>query len=56
MNEFTCLECHRYFRKKWGVSPIDDVKQMMKVYYKYPFNEPDKPLDYWRPQDFHSEE
>ena len=31
-----------YFIEKWGCKPVGDVPEMLKVYYKTPFDNPDK--------------
>lgn len=38
----------QYFLDKWGHPPVGDVEKMREVYYKTPYNEPDKDLRYWR--------
>jgi GT2 family glycosyltransferase len=48
-NGVTFPKNQQYFLSKWGVPPVNDVEQMRKVYYKHPYNESDKQLNYWRP-------
>lgn len=38
----------QYFLDKWGHPPVNDVERMREVYYKHPYNESAKGLDYWR--------
>lgn len=38
----------QYFLDKWGHPPVNEVEQMKEVYFKHPYNESDKSLDYWR--------
>lgn len=38
----------QYFLEKWGHPVVGNVDQMRQLYYKTPYNEPDKPLSYWR--------
>ncbi len=38
----------QYFLTKWGHPPVGDVDKMREVYFKHPYNESDKNLDYWR--------
>ena len=37
-----------YFLKKWGHPIVGDAEEMRKLYYKTPYNEPNRGLDYWR--------
>lgn len=40
----------RYYQAKWGTpKPVNDPKEMRERYYHHPFNDPTKPLSYWRP-------
>lgn len=38
----------QYFLEKWGHPVVNDVDEMREKYYKTPFNEPNRGLDYWR--------
>jgi hypothetical protein len=48
-NSRTHRQCQLYFLEKWGHFTVDEVEQINEVYYRHPYNEEDKPLSYWRP-------
>jgi len=37
-----------YFLRKWGHTVVNEPDQMRRLYFDHPYNEPDKPLGYWR--------
>jgi len=46
-NTKTFPQNQQYFLDKWGHPIVGDVNRMREVYFKTPYNEPDKPLSYW---------
>ncbi len=38
-----------YFLQKWGHGVVNEPDQMRRLYFDHPYNEADKPLNYWRP-------
>jgi len=47
-NAQTYPKCQLYFLEKWGTPMVNSVKQMKDAYFEHPYNETDKPLNYWR--------
>jgi hypothetical protein len=47
-NAQTYPKCQLYFLEKWGHIMVNDVDQMKGAYFGHPYNEEDKPLNYWR--------
>src|SRR6185312_8209531 len=47
-NTQTFPKNQEYFLKKWGHPIVGDVDKMREVYFKHPFNDPSKGLDYWK--------
>jgi GT2 family glycosyltransferase len=47
-NTVTFPRNQQYFLDKWGHPPVNEVELMRQVYFKHPYNESDKPLNYWR--------
>lgn len=40
-------ENQQYFASKWGCNHVNDVEDMRKVYWKTPFNDPNKTIKDW---------
>ena len=38
----------RYFVEKWGHGIVNEVDDMRRLYFPTPYNEADKPLNFWR--------
>lgn len=47
-NTVTFPKNQQYFLDKWGHPPVNEVDKMREIYFKHPYNEEDKGLDYWR--------
>lgn len=47
-NKITFPKNQAYFVEKWGHPPVNDVEKMREVYFKHPYNQEDKSLEYWR--------
>lgn len=47
-NTQTFPKNQEYFLRKWGHPPVNEVAKMREVYYKHPYNDESKSLDYWQ--------
>ncbi len=46
-NAETFPKCQEYFLKKWGHPIVGDVEKMREVYFKHPYNDETKGVDFW---------